>query len=143
MSNWRSKKKMNGEVIHFPVDYARSKKRVTMKDLALKEKEKKISNEEFKAIEKISADGDSIMDAFTKILFGKNKDILMDSELIGNRFIVNHKKVENLTDIEKAGHGSFVWVTQKNRKRYALMGIATKNGNKWHINAELDEYRVK
>jgi len=41
MSSWRSKKKSNGEVVHFPIE-RRSKKRVTTKDLALKEKENKV-----------------------------------------------------------------------------------------------------
>ena len=44
MSNWRSKKKRNGEVVHFPIENTRGKKRVTTKDLALKEKENKVKN---------------------------------------------------------------------------------------------------
>jgi len=131
---WITKKGKNGDNRHIPINEINRvrEKEITPKNLS--------ENENFRTIEKISEEGDDIMDAFTKILFGKYKDILMDSELIGNRFLVNHKKVENITDIEKAGQGSFVWVTQKNGKKYALIGTATKNGNKWHINAELEEY---
>jgi len=131
---WITKKGRDGENRHIPINEGN---RVKEREIKLKNPSE---NENFRTIEKISEEGDDIMDAFTKILFGKYKDILMDSELIGNRFLVNHKKVENITDIEKAGQGSFVWVTQKNGKKYALIGTATKDGNKWHINAELEEY---
>ena len=133
-TRWITKKGKDGKNRHIPINEINRvrEKEITPKNLS--------ENENFRTIEKISEEGDDIMDAFTKILFGKYKDILMDSELIGNRFLVNHKKVENITDIEKAGQGSFVWVTQKNGKKYALIGTATKDGNKWHINAELEEY---
>jgi len=131
---WITKKGKNGKNRHIPINEIN---RVREKEIT---PQNPSENEKFETIEKFSVDGESYMDALTKILFGKYKDILMDSEPIGDRYYIGHKEVGFLTDIINAGNGSFVYAVSKDRKKYALIGTATKDGNKWHINAELEEY---
>jgi len=131
---WITKKGKNGDNRHIPINEGNK----------IREKEIKLQNitgnKNFKTIENFSVDGDSYMDALSKILFGKYKNILFNSESIGARYYVYKERVKDASDIEKAGHGSFVYAMSKGRKKYALIGIVTKKGNKWHMDAELSEY---
>ncbi|MFP3257552.1 MAG: hypothetical protein RXO36_07120 [Candidatus Nanopusillus acidilobi] len=133
-TRWITKKGKNSENRHIPIN---ERSRVREKEI----KPQNISeNKKFETIESFSVEGESFMDALTKILFGKYKNILMDSEPIGDRFYVDHKRVGFLTDIINAGHGAFVYTVSKDGEKYALYGTATKNGDIWHIDAELSEY---
>jgi hypothetical protein len=131
---WITKKGKNGDNRHIPINEGNK----------IREKEIKPQNitedKNFKTIESFSVDGDSYMDALSKILFGKYKNILFNSKPIGARYYVYKERVKDSSDIEKAGHGSFVYAMSKGRKKYALIGTVTKKGNKWHMDAELSEY---
>jgi len=112
-------------------------------------------NKKFKTIERFSVDGKNYMDALTKILFGKYKNILLDySKMISDRFYVDGKRVKDVTHLEKAGRGSFVYVIlSKDGGKYILYGNVTTKRKRvlygippalekgwtidWHINAEL------
>ena len=102
---------------------------------------RRFKDEEYKTIAKFSVNGKSYMDAFTKIIFGKYKNILTgDSKVISDRFYVLGKRVKDITYIEKVGHGTFDYTISKDGKKYVLFGNVHKNGNLWHLNAELCEY---
>jgi hypothetical protein len=137
VTRWITKKGKNGENKHIPIKEGSKVREKEIKPQNISE------NENFRTIESFSVDGNSYMDAFSKILFSKYKNILFDSKPIGARYYVYKERVKDASDIEKAGHGSFVYAMSKGGKKYALVGTATKNGNKWHINAELNEYKGK
>ena len=133
-TRWITKKGKVGENRHIPIN---ERGRVREKEITPKNI---FENEEFKTIERFSINGESYMDALTKILYGKYKNILLDSNLISDRFYVYNKRVKDITDVENAGHGSFEYVLSKDGKKYVLFGNVHKNGNLWHLNAELCEY---
>jgi len=96
-------------------------------------------NEEYKTITRFSVNGESYMDAMTKILYGKYKNILLDSAVIMDNFFVYGKRVYDINNIEKAGHGAIEYILSKDGKKiYVLFGyIYINKRGIWHINAEL------
>jgi len=97
-------------------------------------------NEEYKTIKKFSVNGKSYMDAMTKFLYGKYKNILLNAAVISDNFYVYGKRVFNINSIEKAGHGSFDYILSKDNKIYALFGyIHINKRGIWYINAKLDK----
>ena len=133
-TKWITKKGKNNENRHIPIS---ERSRVKEKEIKIPDT---FENEEFKTIERFSVDGKSYMDALTQILYGKYKNILLDSELIEDRFYVYNKRVKDITYVENAGHGSFEYILSKDREKYVLYGYVHKNGDIWHINAELCEH---
>jgi|GEM_PF-6849037 len=147
-TRWITKKGKNGENRHIPINEG---SKVREREISLKNLSE---NEKFRTIESFSVDGKSYMDALTKILFGKYKNILLDySKMISDRFYVDNKRVKDVTYVENAGHGSFEYILSKDGEKYVLYGTATTKRKKvlygippamekgwttiWHIDAEL------
>ena len=132
-TRWITKKGRDGRNRHVPI---RERSRVRVKEIKIPDISE---NEEYKTIARFSVDGENYMHDLNKIVYGKYKKILLDSELINARFYVYGKRVKDITDIEKAGHGTFDYTLSKDKKKYVLFGNVYKDGNLWYMNAELVE----